>query len=183
MTKSGLVAMWNKNHEIKGNDCLYPLIVRAGDVKKIGLSHMMGCFFVLGLGLLGGLLILSFEIAKNRKMFASIVKPKLSLKRKANNNNNNNKAESSHSRWAKLSRLYHKINKGELYEAWIESRNNRKAKANGTRPPLEAPRDISTTITSSSYRTNLERQQRMYYFQKQLEMNRLTYPYTHTFHR
>lgn len=67
MAKSGLVTLWNRKYDVPGNDCLYPLIFRAGDVKKIGLSHMVDCFFVLAIGIAIGIIFLVIEILKQRQ--------------------------------------------------------------------------------------------------------------------
>lgn len=73
MTKSGLITLWNRKYNAPGNDCLFPLIIRSGDIKKIGLSHMIDCFFVLGCGLLIGITVLVIEIIKKRNKSAPTV--------------------------------------------------------------------------------------------------------------
>ncbi|KAF7490854.1 Glutamate receptor [Sarcoptes scabiei] len=67
MAKSGLVTLWNRKFGVLGNDCLHPLIIRTGDVEKIGLSHMVDCFFVLGCGLVIAIIILVIEILKEKQ--------------------------------------------------------------------------------------------------------------------
>lgn len=111
MAKSGLVTLWNKKYEVKGNDCLFPLLVRAGDVKKIELSHMVDCFFVLALGVLLAIICLSVEIAKRRKHIK--VEQKKGLSRMAN-------LVSIGKLWHKLSQAYRTVMEGRLYSNWLD---------------------------------------------------------------
>lgn len=60
-TRSGLTIYWRKNHEVLNDDCMYPLIVHAGDVKKIAMVHMIGSFYVLAWGLLFAVFVLLCE--------------------------------------------------------------------------------------------------------------------------
>ena len=55
MAKSGLVILWNRKYNVKGNNCLYPLVMRNSQGKEIQLSHMTDCFFLLGCGLIIGI--------------------------------------------------------------------------------------------------------------------------------
>lgn len=124
MTKSGLVALWNAKYEIKGNDCLFPLVLRAGDVKKIGLSHMVGCFFVLSLGLITGIISLVVEIVKQRKNLKTAVASEPKHLR-------NGKHSDWNSKWLRLNRIYHKIKTGKLYENWMPNASKLQQPANG----------------------------------------------------
>ena len=60
-TRSGLTIYWRKNFEVLYDDCMYPLIVHAGDVKKIAMMHMIGSFYVLAWGLAFAVLVLFLE--------------------------------------------------------------------------------------------------------------------------
>lgn len=60
--RSGLTIYWRKQFEVPGDDCMYPLIVHAGDVKKITVTHMIGSLQVLGTGLFFSFLVLLFEL-------------------------------------------------------------------------------------------------------------------------
>jgi hypothetical protein len=60
--RSGLTIFWRHQFEVPGDDCMYPLIVHAGDVKKITVTHMIGSLQVLGVGMIVSLLILMVEI-------------------------------------------------------------------------------------------------------------------------
>lgn len=59
---TGLVSHWHKYFAQLGNDCMYPLIVYAGDVRKIELLHMHGSYVVLGCGLLVSAVVLIIEM-------------------------------------------------------------------------------------------------------------------------
>ncbi|XP_054158480.1 ionotropic receptor 93a-like, partial [Oppia nitens] len=111
MAKTGLVLQWNNKFEEKGNDCLYPLVVRAGDVKKIGMAHMIGCFFILGIGLLFGLFSLFGEVFKSNK--------KIKLTAGVIQFNGKQKL----GKWDKLKLFYQKVNQGSLYSSWINTTN------------------------------------------------------------
>lgn len=60
--RSGLTIFWRRKFEVPGDDCMYPLIVHAGDVKKITVTHMIGSLQVLGVGLFFSLIILIIEL-------------------------------------------------------------------------------------------------------------------------
>jgi hypothetical protein len=113
MAKSGLVLQWNKKFDVKGNDCLYPLVVHAGDVKKIGLAHMIGCFFILGIGLLMGFISLFTEIFKSKhRLKQSGVQMKIQ------------NSKQKFGKWEKLKNFYRKMNEGSLYNSWVNTTNS-----------------------------------------------------------
>ncbi|CAG2115104.1 unnamed protein product [Medioppia subpectinata] len=112
MAKSGLVIQWNNKFEVPGNDCLHPLVVRAGDVKKIGMAHMIGCFFILGIGLLLGLGSLFGEVFKsNKRMKLTAGAIQFTGKQHLG-------------KWDKLKLFYQKVNQGSLYSSWINTTNS-----------------------------------------------------------
>ena len=72
MAKCGLISLWQRKYELKGNDCLNPLLIRSGSIKKIEMEHLFDCFFLLIFGLfISGLFFILENILQN----------KLSLKR------------------------------------------------------------------------------------------------------
>lgn len=177
MSKSGLVTLWNRKFEIKGNDCLYPLIVRAGDVKKIGLSHMVDCFFVLGLGLMIGIMSLLVEIVKQ----SGKEKPfKLKFRMP--------KIQNGKGMLRFVQDLYDKVKNGRLYENWFDSGHKSQAtKANGPGvSPLMSNYftysnnyNMKDNARSNEWKSTLQRQQKMYYFQKNLDLQRTLSPSNH----
>ena len=110
MAKSGLVTLWNKKYEVKGDDCLFPLLVRAGDVKKIELSHMIDCFFVLGLGAGIAIITLIVEMFKRRKNIDQHYHNKACIGRIINHGKI----------WHKMVQMYDKVTNGQLYDSWTE---------------------------------------------------------------
>jgi len=88
-------------------------VVHAGDVKKIGLAHMIGCFFILGIGLLMGLMSLFSEIFRGKHRI-KVVGGQIQF---LNTNQRIGK-------WEKLKNFYHKMNEGSLYSSWINTTNN-----------------------------------------------------------
>lgn len=62
LARSGLSYYWRREFSVLGNDCMYPLIVHAGDVKKIDVKHMTGSLMVLAKGLAAGLFVLLCEL-------------------------------------------------------------------------------------------------------------------------
>uniref|UniRef100_A0AAN0N6H9 Ionotropic receptor 93a n=1 Tax=Polyphagotarsonemus latus TaxID=1204166 RepID=A0AAN0N6H9_9ACAR len=60
-TRSGLTIYWKRNYEVLEDDCMYTLIVHAGDVKKISYIHMIGSFYLLKVGLALSFVVLVLE--------------------------------------------------------------------------------------------------------------------------
>src|SRR5690625_3997038 len=102
MIKSGLITLWNQKDGVQGDDCLYPLAFRA-DVKKIGLSHMIDCFFMLGFGLAIGVILLIIEIIKKRQQPSQ---QQFQLK-----------ATEQKIWYDKLIAFYYKVSNGQLYDS------------------------------------------------------------------
>lgn len=111
MAKSGIVLNWNKKFEVKGNDCLYPFIIHAGDVRKIQITHMLGSFVILGIGIVSAISSLFSEVfwkRSNTQQF-KIAKPE---------RDNISVGKS----WEKLKNFYGKINQGSLYTTYQMSK-------------------------------------------------------------
>lgn len=60
--QSGLPIKWRRRFEPAGNDCLETVVINAGDVAPIRLKQVVLAHWVLGAGLVGGLLALVLEI-------------------------------------------------------------------------------------------------------------------------
>ncbi|XP_025018417.1 ionotropic receptor 93a-like [Tetranychus urticae] len=61
LTRAGIAIYWRLWYQTPGNDCMYPLIIHAGDVKKIDVVHMIGIYLFLACGIGIGFLILISE--------------------------------------------------------------------------------------------------------------------------
>lgn len=61
ITRAGIAVYWRLWYQTPGNDCMYPLIIHAGDVKKIDVVHMVGTYLFLAGGIAIGFLILIGE--------------------------------------------------------------------------------------------------------------------------
>ena len=103
--------------------------MRAGDVKKIGMAHMIGCFFILGIGLVLGLFSLFGEVFKSNKS--------LKLTAGAIGFSSNKHL----GKWEKLKLFYQKVNQGSLYSSWINTTNSLVANTgrNGTKLQFNYP--------------------------------------------
>lgn len=53
---------WFKYYNQLGNDCLHPTLVYAGDVRKVELMHMHGCYLVLGFGIAASVVAIISEL-------------------------------------------------------------------------------------------------------------------------
>lgn len=62
IVRAGIMAYWRRWYEVPGNDCLYPSLVHAGEVRKIDLVNMTGCYLLLAWGLLIGFMTLFAEL-------------------------------------------------------------------------------------------------------------------------
>ena len=76
------------------------------------MGHMIGCFFILGIGLLLGLMSLFGEVFKSKKS--------LKLTAGAIQFSSNKHL----TKWDKLKLFYQKVNQGSLYSSWINTTNN-----------------------------------------------------------
>ncbi|KAH7642523.1 hypothetical protein DERF_003675 [Dermatophagoides farinae] len=197
MAKSGLVTLWNRKYNVKGNNCLYPLVMRNSQGKEIQLSHMIDCFFLLGCGLIIGIAVLIVEMIKQRQLPISMknnpkAKESTSLMNKMNMN--------------KLRSLFHKIQNGfrnGFYEDLDRPKQPLQLSANDpmtsmmmVKPTAAIGRpayftyntnyynniirdqfnrnlnDYSSDSTSSyrkEWNKTFRRQQKLYYFQKNLD--------------
>ncbi|KAI1287992.1 Glutamate receptor ionotropic, kainate 3 [Halotydeus destructor] len=59
----GLIAHWMRHYAQLGNDCLKPLIIYAGDVRKIECLHMYGSYVVLAAGLVASFFVFGGEVS------------------------------------------------------------------------------------------------------------------------
>lgn len=59
---AGFLVHWFKYYNQLGNDCLHPTLVYAGDVRKVELLHMYGCYVVLGFGLVSSAIAIVSEL-------------------------------------------------------------------------------------------------------------------------
>lgn len=66
MTRAGISTYWKMWFQTPGNDCMYPLIIHAGDVKKIDVIHMIGSYVLLAWGIGVGSIILIGEIVHKK---------------------------------------------------------------------------------------------------------------------
>ena len=114
MAKSGIVLNWNKKFEVKGNDCLYPFIIHAGDVRKIQITHMLGSFVILGIGIVSAISSLFSEVFWKRSNTPNLKVAKPESER-----------ISVGKSWEKLKNFYSKINQGSLYTAYQMSKANK----------------------------------------------------------
>ncbi|RWS28262.1 glutamate receptor: ionotropic kainate 3-like protein 1, partial [Leptotrombidium deliense] len=62
MTRSGVAQYWKQIFQEPGNDCMYPFVIHAGDVKKVQVKHMIGAFYILSGGLVAAILAMFCEI-------------------------------------------------------------------------------------------------------------------------
>lgn len=76
------------------------------------MGHMIGCFFILGIGLIFGLMSLCGEVFKSNKS--------LKLTAGAIQFSSNKQL----TKWDKLKLFYQKVNQGSLYSSWINTTNN-----------------------------------------------------------
>lgn len=59
---AGFLVHWFKYYNQLGNDCLHPTLVYAGDVRRVELLHMYGCYVVLGFGLTASAIAIVCEL-------------------------------------------------------------------------------------------------------------------------
>ena len=76
------------------------------------MAHMIGCFFILGIGLILGLFSLFGEVFKSNKS--------LKLTAGAIQFTSNKQL----GKWEKLKLFYQKVNQGSLYSSWINTTNS-----------------------------------------------------------
>lgn len=135
---------------------------------------MVDCFFVLGLGLSIGIISLLVEILKQRGKKQPASLPPLRVEKKTVQTNGGKSLVRI------VVKLLKKVKKGCIYDhagcndppATLATIPHSYYTYNRTPAPL----NDRAAIGNSSWNGNLQRQQKMYYFQKRPEMNRKLLP-------
>ncbi|OTF69774.1 hypothetical protein BLA29_002290, partial [Euroglyphus maynei] len=197
MAKSGLVTLWNRKYNVKGNNCLFPLVMRNSQGKEIQLSHMTDCFFLLGCGLIIGIGVLVVEMIKQKQI-------PMFMKRDDNNNAKCKESLMNRMSMNKICSLFQKIQNGFRYgfyedldrtkqpplqlsandplmikptavgrPAYFTYNTNYYNNNNIIRDPFTRNLNDNSSDSTSSYRKEwnkaFRRQQKLYYFQKNLD--------------
>lgn len=59
---AGFLVHWFKYFNQLGNDCLHPTLVYAGDVRRVEMMHMHGCYVILGVGVTASVIAFVLEL-------------------------------------------------------------------------------------------------------------------------